>query len=156
MTGNPNSFTDIGLDIDADPITLSLILNILVTVVLTGFSAYWALSHFRIPKFLTSSSPSASYPGSPSSQPICVFISLFVAITIGVAEVGVYSAYLRKLDRARSKEKSIVEKKELVGEVVTSEETGEIVKGCVRVEEGEREDIWGKGVNGGARRRIRE
>ena len=34
--------------------------------------------------------------------------------------------------------------------------TGKVNKGCVRVGKGDREEIWGKGINGGTRRRIRE
>ena len=79
-----------------------------------------------------------------------------MALAVGVAETVVYAAYLQKMDRARSKERSIVERKELIGEVLGDNETGKVNEGCVRVGKRERVEIWGKGINGGARRRIRE
>lgn len=80
-----------------------------------------------------------------------VFISLAAAVVVGVAEVVIYAAYLRKVKVAREKEGRIVEKKR-VGFVVDGKVDDE-VKG---VDVGEKEEIWGRGVNGGVRRRVRE
>ncbi|WEW60516.1 hypothetical protein PRK78_006003 [Emydomyces testavorans] len=148
-----------------DPLTPSLVLNILVSILFTGFATYWALSNFRTPQFfatmLSSSSSSSSglaynYPGSVYSQPSRVFISLLVALVVGVAEVGVYAAYLRKVEVAKRKEKHMVERKEVIGEVGAELLKKDVDVGQLRGREEVREEIWGKGVNGGARRRIRE
>jgi hypothetical protein len=80
-----------------------------------------------------------------------VFISLAAAVVVGVAEVVIYAAYLRKVKIAREKEGRIVERKK-VGYAV-DKETGDMAKG---IEVGEKEEIWGRGVNGGVRRRVRE
>lgn len=96
------------------------------------------------------------YPGAIASQPARVFVSLFVAIIVGVAEVVVYSAYLRKVDIAHKKEKAIVEKKVVIGVVEDNLGDHEVHEVPVSVGQDEKEEIWGKGVNGGARRRLRE
>ena len=148
---------------DEDPLSPSLVLNILLSILLTGFSTYWAVSHFRLPSFLlfifsSSSSVSSSqrmhesYPGSRSSGPVRVFISLAAAVVVGVAEVVIYAAYLRKVRIARAKEGRIVEQKKV----------GFAVRGVEEVKQvggdggGEKEEIWGRGANGGVRRRVRE
>ncbi|KAF3490922.1 uncharacterized protein GIQ15_00439 [Arthroderma uncinatum] len=156
---------------ESDPITPSLVLNILVSILFTGFATYWGLSNFRIPKVSTllpwSTLPSyvASdphthyyYPHAPSSQPFRVFVSLFAGILVGVAEVVVYASYLRKVENAKSKEKAKVEKKVLIGlvEDLPGDKKHEPAKVPVSFKDSEREEIWGKGINGGARRRIRE
>ncbi|PGH18686.1 hypothetical protein AJ80_04434 [Polytolypa hystricis UAMH7299] len=141
---------------DDDPISPSLVINILVSIIFTGFSVYWATSHFRIPDFLTfSSSERPSYPGSISSQPARVFISLFFGLLVGVAEVVVYAAYLRKVSVAKKREGRIVERKEVIGEV-GGRFDGQDGSDAVVVGKKEREEIWGRGVNGGARRRVKE
>ncbi|EEH17074.1 hypothetical protein PABG_07161 [Paracoccidioides brasiliensis Pb03] len=145
-----------------DPLTPSLVLNILVSILFTGFASYWGLSNYRIPTFLTfTSSPSPSNPGAVSSQPARVFISLLVALVVGVAEVGVYALYLKKVELARRKERAIVERKVVVGEVGVGDGDGNRGgngdDGGVRIDgKGEKEEIWGRGVNGGVRRRVQE
>ncbi|PGH36104.1 hypothetical protein GX50_01116 [[Emmonsia] crescens] len=141
-----------------DPLTPSLVLNILISILFTGFASYWALSNFRIPTFFTfTSSSSPSYPGAASSQPARVFISMMVALLVGVAEVGVFALYLKKVELARGRERAIVERKIVIGEVRVGDGDGKDDEGGVRIDgKGEKEEIWGKGVNGGARRRVKE
>ncbi|KAL1959818.1 hypothetical protein VTO42DRAFT_963 [Malbranchea cinnamomea] len=153
----PNSLLDSGVVVDDDPLTPSVAINILVSILFTGFATYWALSNFRIPHFLTfSSSRVEHYPGSLSSQPFRVFLSMFLAIVVGVAEVVVYAAYLKKVAAAKEKEKKMVEKKTVIGEY-TGDSHSSNTDGSVPVGGAEEKvEIWGKGVNGGARRRIKE
>lgn len=89
---------------------------------------------------------------------------------VGVAEVSVYAAYLRKVgdSRRRERERRMGRKERKV--VVGREEVGRGARGGGRkgsgdVKEKEGEDgngdveeieIWGRGVNGGVRRRVRE
>lgn len=158
---------------ESDPITPSLVLNILVSILFTGFATYWGLSNFRIPKLSTllpwserpispTSDPHAYYyyPHAPSSQPFRVFVSLFVGILVGVAEVVVYASYLRKVASAKAKEKAKVEKKVFIGLVEDtprdkSQDPTE-VSTSLSFKDGEKAEIWGRGINGGARRRVRE
>lgn len=83
-----------------------------------------------------------------------VLVSLGVAIVVGIAEVVVYAGYLRKVKESREKERRIREKKVVVG----SERVGG--KGGKDEGEGglevEKEEIWGRGINGGMRKRVRE
>ncbi|KAM5447638.1 hypothetical protein MaudCBS49596_005897 [Microsporum audouinii] len=158
---------------ESDPITPSLVLNILVSILFTGFATYWGLSNFRIPKLSTLSPwatrPSSAtsdphvhyyYPHAPSSQPFRVFVALFAGILVGVAEVVVYASYLRKVANAKAKEKAKVEKKVFIGLVEDPhyDKDQEPAEGPVSVslKDGKKEEIWGKGINGGARRRVRE
>ncbi|EYE98159.1 TMEM199/VMA12 family protein [Aspergillus ruber CBS 135680] len=140
-----------------DPLTPSLVLNIFLSVLLTGFSTYWALSKFSTPDILTSTVASA-WRGRDvrgASEPVRVLLSLFVALLVGLAEVIIYAIYLGKAEDARVKEKRIRERKEFVG--------GERVGGRAEEAEtdgqqvdGDEEKIWGRGANGGLRRRVRE
>jgi hypothetical protein len=143
-------------DLDSDdPLTPSVAINILVSVLFTGFAVYWALSHFRVPSFFTfSSSRTDTYPGALSTQPFRVFVSIIAAIVVGVAEVVVYAAYWKKVALAKEKERRKVEKKVVIPEVETDGKgsDGVVVSG----NDSEKLEIWGKGVNGGARRRVRE
>lgn len=75
-------------------------------------------------------------------------------MVVGVAETVVYAAYMRNVETARRKEGARREIKSLL--VVEKAGMGggrrnESVEG----EDGQ-EEIWGKGVNGGVRRRVRE
>lgn len=70
---------------------------------------------------------------------------------VGVAEVVIYAAYIRKMRTAKEKEGKIVERKK-VGFTVDGVVEGEVKK----VDVGEKDEIWGRGVNGGVRRRVRE
>lgn len=80
-----------------------------------------------------------------------VLLALGSGIVVGVAETAVYAAYLRKVGEARGKEATRGERKVLVGrQEVWGKGKGE---GDGDVKEIE---IWGRGVNGGVRRRVRE
>ncbi|KAL4799772.1 endoplasmic reticulum-based factor for assembly of V-ATPase-domain-containing protein [Aspergillus venezuelensis] len=161
-----------------DPLTPSLVLNIFLSVLITGFAVYWALSSFSTPEFLTSgvvrswssfSSSSAAIEaagrgrgtvlggGLGVSEPVRVLLSLFAAIGVGVVEVAIYAIYLGKIEDARGREKKIKEKKIIVGPVAG----GDGDKCVVKIDENketdkEKEVIWGRGPNGGLRRRVRE
>ncbi|KAL4785929.1 endoplasmic reticulum-based factor for assembly of V-ATPase-domain-containing protein [Aspergillus varians] len=166
-----------------DPLTPSLVLNIFLSVLITGFSVYWALTSFQTPEILVetiSSTWSYSSPASGSgssssrgrsggagaSEPVRVLVSLFAALGVGVAEVVIYAIYLGKIEQARDKEGRVKEKKEIIGgdEVGGNTKrdrnrdqhlpvgTGEMTT----AEENEKEVIWGRGPNGGLRRRVRE
>ncbi|KAL2000258.1 hypothetical protein VTN02DRAFT_3352 [Thermoascus thermophilus] len=173
---------DGGLDPDGkdnDPLTPSVVLNIFLSVLLTGFSTFWALSHFQ-------TSSSYSYFFSPSSggkdpvsarvgvgvgvgaasEPVRVLLALLAALLVGVAEVVVYAAYLRKVADARAREGRVRERKVVIGPVPDldpgqeSKSDGDGDDGDGRDEDedarGPTEEIWGRGVNGGVRRRVRE
>ena len=79
-----------------------------------------------------------------------------MGIVVGVAEVTVYAGYLRKVERSRLLERKKKEIKTVLGEY-----TGEDADAIPRPDQdfGEKEneeEIWGRGVNGGMRRRVRE
>lgn len=125
--------------IEEDTLTISLVSSIFISVLVTGFSVYAALTRFPTPQIL-------------SSEAIKVLLGLFAALSVAVAESFLYWTYLGKVDRARVKEKRVREKKVVIGAV--GEEDQGVDEG---VEIGaEKEEIWGKGVNGGVRRRVRE
>ncbi|OJD11214.1 hypothetical protein AJ78_07971 [Emergomyces pasteurianus Ep9510] len=155
---HPESKNENKIISDDDPLTPSLVLNILISILFTGFASYWALSNFRIPTFFTfTSSSSPSYPGAVSSQPARVFISIIVALLVGVAEVVVFALYLKKVELAKEREMAIVERKVVIGEFKVGNGDGKDDEGGVRIDgKEEKEEIWGKGVNGGARRRVKE
>ncbi|BCR85415.1 TMEM199/VMA12 family protein [Aspergillus chevalieri] len=147
-------------DTDAkDPLTPSLVLNIFLSVLLTGFSTYWALSKFSTPDILTSTVAGA-WRGKDmrgASEPVRVLLSLFVALLVGLAEVLIYAIYLGKSEDARVKEKKMRERKKVVGSEQVggrSEETETDEQ--VHKVDGDEEKIWGRGANGGIRRRVRE
>lgn len=86
--------------------------------------------------------------------------SLAVAGGVGVAEVVIYAIYLGKVERAREREGRLRERKVVVG---TEDIRGRKMKdgGDGDGEDdatgrAETEEIWGRGVNGGLRRRVRE
>ncbi|KAK2779464.1 hypothetical protein FQN52_003765 [Onygenales sp. PD_12] len=157
LANSPSTITDADTD-DDDTLTPSVVLNILLSTLFTGFAVYWALSNFRIPSFITFTRATApDYPGAVASQPARVFLALIVALVVGVAEVGVYAAYLKKVEVARGREGRVVERKVVVGEVGGVGEDDERDGEGVVVVGGEgKEEIWGKGINGGARRRVKE
>lgn len=96
------------------------------------------------------------------SEPVRVLLSLGVAVVIGVAEVVIYAIYLKKIEYARRKERRLRERKEVVG----SEQLGGCRDGAdektdtdekmLKVDGQNQEEIWGRGANGGVRRRVRE
>ena len=141
-----------------DTLTPSLVMNIFLSVLITGFSVYWALTNFTMPDILARiftawtgpQTDSRGQPAAAASDAVRVLLSLFAALAVAVAEAFLYAAYLGKADRARVKERQLKEQKVVVGEVGDKE-----THSIALVEEKE-ERIWGKGVNGGTRRRTRE
>jgi hypothetical protein len=143
-------------------ITPSLVINIFMSVILCGFATFWALKNFQTPSFLSwilvsssSSGTRGDYTGggaTTSKDPVFVLISMFVGVLVGVAETVVYAAYVRKVKDAKDAERKVKERKEVVSSVEVGGENDE----SRRDVDGEEEVIWGKGVNGGVRRRVRE
>ena len=136
-----------------DSLTPSLVLNIFLSVLLTGFSVYWALTVFqtsdiRVP-FI-----SRAKNGGGISEPVRVLVSLLSAAVVGIAESVIYAVYLDKVSRARAKEGRMKERKVVIGsEVIRSrDDRPDDHDGMTK----EGEEIWGRGVNGGVRRRVRE
>ena len=140
-----------------DILTPSLVINIFLSVLITGFSVYWALTNFTMPEifaevFTAWTGPRRDSQGQPAagaSDAVRVLLSLFAALAVAVAEAFLYAAYLGKVERARVKERKLKERKVVVGEVDGRE-------AVTAVPVGKPDEIWGKGVNGGVRRRIRE
>lgn len=133
-----------------DNISPSLVLNILLSVVMC------AVAMFQITKWWAG-----------GNDGVRVLMSLGTGIIVGVAEVGVYAAYLRKVSEAKMKERKMRERKEMVGEYqgngvgvdargvnvdVDVDLTSEKPEGG----DGEKVEIWGRGINGGMRRRVKE
>lgn len=146
---------------DADTLTPGLVLNIFLSVVITGFSVYWALTSFSTPEVLTEAVSSVwdldrgSRRGGGVSEAVKVLVSFGAAVAVGVAEVAIYAIYLGKVERARKKERGVKERKVVVGrEVLGRGDEGE--SESVQRVDGEKEEIWGRGPNGGLRRRVRE
>ncbi|KAJ5236787.1 hypothetical protein N7489_006878 [Penicillium chrysogenum] len=125
--------------VEEDTLTISLVSSIFISVLVTGFSVYAALTKFPTSQIL-------------ASEAVKVLLGLFAALSVAVAESFLYWTYLGKVDRARVKERRLREKKVVIGAV--GEENRAVDEG---VEVGaDKEEIWGKGVNGGVRRRVRE
>ncbi|KAI2792945.1 hypothetical protein POX_b02989 [Penicillium oxalicum] len=162
------SFTDphaSSTDASEDPLTLSLIFNIFLSVLITGFSVYWALTKFRMPVILAQLFSTWTGPGLEGGQAVSggasdavrILVSFFAALAVAVAEAFLYGAYLEKVSRARAKERRMKERKVVIGPVGdegTEDSAAAADAASVTVEQ--KEEIWGKGVNGGARRRVRE
>ncbi|OAL34880.1 hypothetical protein AYO20_05841 [Fonsecaea nubica] len=126
-----------------DDVSPSLVLNIFLSIVLC------AAAIFYLTRWWT-------------NDGLRVLLSLATGVAVGVAEVGVYAAYLRKVKMSRDKERRKKERKVVLGEY-TGTETGGIALDAqgtpVSVDANavmEKEEIWGKGINGGMRRRVRE
>ncbi|KAL2816810.1 endoplasmic reticulum-based factor for assembly of V-ATPase-domain-containing protein [Aspergillus cavernicola] len=154
-----------------DPLTPSLVLNIFLSVLITGFSVYWALTTFQTPEILVSmisSTWSGQRPtlqqqnqsrgvGVGASEPVRVLLSLFAALGVGIAEVLIYAIYLGKIEQAREKEGRVKERKEVVSEeVIARSDSLPVEKGQAGEDGKDKEVIWGRGPNGGLRRRMRE
>jgi hypothetical protein len=121
----------------SDDISPSLVLNILLSIVLCAFVA------FHVTRFW-------------SDTGLRVLMALGVGIVVGVAEAAVYSAYLMKKADARAKENKKKEQKFVIGEAkIDNKSEGVIDLGDIRKTE-DKEEIWGRGLNGGMRRRVRE
>ncbi|GLI80961.1 hypothetical protein PoHVEF18_009329 [Penicillium ochrochloron] len=157
-------------DAAEDTLTPSLVFNIFLSVVITGFSVYWALTKFTMPAILARTFTSWTGPTieeeegrevtGGASDAVRVLISFFAALSVAVAETFLYGAYLEKVSRARAKEKRVKERKTFVGVVEggkDKEEEDENGDVSFDVDVGvDQEEIWGKGINGGVRRRVRE
>lgn len=145
--------------ITEDTLTPSLVFNIFISVLVTGFSTYWALTKFTMPNILARMFSSATGPRTDifseeqatggASAAVKVLLSLFAALTVAIAESFLYVAYVGKIERAQAQERKFKERKTVVGEVQDSGQVG-------NTEEREEVEIWGKGMNGGVRRRVRE
>lgn len=84
------------------------------------------------------------------TEPVRVFLSLGAAGLVAIAEVVIYAVYLGKIADARVREGRVRERKVVIErEVLGRMDDGDVYD--VREEE-----IWGKGANGGVRRRVRE
>jgi TMEM199 family protein len=145
---------------ETDFLTPSLVVNIFFSIILCGFSTYWALTHFQTPMLLSfaSAKPSAG-TSIRTAEPTFVLISIFVGLLVGVAEVVVYASYLRKVAQARSREQAVKEEKVVVGEVSADTTRAAATNKTLEnnnEQDGEAEEIWGRGVNGGFKRRVRE
>ncbi|KAL4895561.1 endoplasmic reticulum-based factor for assembly of V-ATPase-domain-containing protein [Aspergillus ambiguus] len=155
-----------------ETLTPSLVLNIFLSVLITGFSVYWALTSFPTPDQLTSTVASLWGGGrnpaprhiSPSSragtsEAVRVLLSLFAALGVGVVEVLIYAIYWRKAEDARRREKKMQERKVVVESEVLGGRPDAVQEdrpGAEVTPVGEKEEIWGRGPNGGLRRRVRE
>jgi TMEM199 family protein len=152
-----------------DSLTPSLVINIFLSILLTGFSTYWVLRNFQTPDFLSfnrnnKGKNQPSYPGnpSPSKDAVFVLISIATGIVVGVAEVVVYASYLRKVREAKRKEKNKKEKKVLIQSSLGDDEHNGGMKERSPLDrkdeetQQDKEEIWGKGINGGVRRRVKE
>jgi TMEM199 family protein len=73
-------------DTDADDISVSLVLNILLSILLCGFAVSWATRYWE-------------------SMPARIGLSFAAGIVVGVAEVGVYAGYLRRVELSGKEEK---------------------------------------------------
>ncbi|PYI19892.1 hypothetical protein BO99DRAFT_359294, partial [Aspergillus violaceofuscus CBS 115571] len=137
---------------DKETITPSLVLNIFLSVLITGFSVFWALQVW-VP---------AGGAGSAGAK---VLGAMGAALGVGAAEVGIYAIYLRKMRVARGRERRVREVKVVVGREVVGggggkdgddDGDGDGDGEDVAAGTGVKEEIWGRGVNGGVRRRVRE
>lgn len=121
---------------DEDPITPSVVLNVLLSVIMCG------LAMFQMTRWW-------------NNDAWRVLTSMLVAVVVGVAEVVVYASYVRKVKRGKEREKQKLERKVVVGEYNgPGDEIPLQLKDSEM--EWERDEIWGKGKHGGMRRRVRE
>ena len=128
------------LDEEKDDISPSLVLNILLSVV------FCAVAVFQLTRWW-------------SSDGVRVLVSLGTGIVVGIAEVGVYMAYLRKVGMSRNKERKKIERKTVIGEYKGELQSTDAHGQPVSIDAAgviQKEEIWGRGVNGGMRRRVRE
>ena len=121
-------------DVGEDNIPISLPFNILVSVLCCAGALFYMTRYWN-------------------NAGLRVLLSLGVAILVGVAEVVVYAGYLRKVKESKRKERHKKERREVEPLSVEDEKAMLDVKSLGIAE---KEEIWGKGVNGGMRRRVRE
>ncbi|KAJ5551127.1 hypothetical protein N7461_005825 [Penicillium sp. DV-2018c] len=128
--------------LEEDTLTISLVTSIFISVLVSGFSVYAALTRFPAPAMM-------------ASEAVKVLLGLFAGVGVAVAESFLYWSYRGKVERARVKERRLRERKVVIGPVgKDGDGDGDEVEVGGGVEE--KEEIWGKGVNGGVRRRVRE
>ncbi|PYH97026.1 hypothetical protein BO71DRAFT_373978 [Aspergillus ellipticus CBS 707.79] len=144
-----------------DTLTPSLVLNIFLSVLITGFSVYWMLKSFQTPEMMVSAVAGAwsgkrTRGGDGVSEAVKVLVSLVAALGVGVAEVAIYAIYLGKVEEAKGKERRRRERKVVVGSERVGGGVFEGEERKVDDGEGEKEEIWGRGPNRGLRRRVRE
>ncbi|CAG7921704.1 unnamed protein product [Penicillium olsonii] len=140
---------------EEDTLTISLVSSIFISVLVTGFAVYGALTKFSAPdvvaQWFASSGDVSDLQRQGAGEAVRVLFAIFSAISVAVAESFLYFTYLGKVESAKAKERKKREKKVFIGRVG---EDGNTVDDEVSV--GEKDEIWGKGVNGGVRRRVRE
>ncbi|KAG0159506.1 hypothetical protein PDIDSM_7028 [Penicillium digitatum] len=90
--------------VEEDTLTISLVSSVFISVLVTGFSVYAALTRFPTPQVL-------------SSEAVKVLLGLFAALSVAVAESFLYWTYLGKVDRARVKERGLRERKVVIGAI---------------------------------------
>ena len=132
--------TNLDVSDETDDISPSLVLNILLSIVLC------AVAVFQLTRWW-------------SNDGIRVLLSLGTGLVVGIAEVGVYTAYLRKVGMSKDKERKKKERKVVIGEYIGEQESVDAHGRAVSIDANtmmEKEEIWGRGINGGMRRRVRE
>ncbi len=82
-------------------------------------------------------------------------MSLGAGIIVGVAETVVFAAYLRNVEIARQREGRRREVRSVIAVDKVGTRSLERNEGISNMD-GEKEEIWGRGVNRGVRRRVRE
>ncbi|KAJ5933362.1 hypothetical protein N7454_005691 [Penicillium verhagenii] len=161
---DPHATKPDGSPYSEDTLTPSLVLNIFLSTLITGFAVYWALTSFGMPGILASIFSSLTGPtvdwmeprdAVGASEAVRVLLSFFAALAVAIAESVLYAVYLGKVVEARTKERKLKEKKVVIGPVKGGDD-GDDGEGVIMGAAGEKEEIWGKGVNGGVRRRMRE
>ncbi|KAL2441608.1 hypothetical protein ABEF95_015822 [Exophiala dermatitidis] len=121
-----------------DEISPSLVLNILLSVVMCAAAMFYLTRWW-------------------GNDGLRVLVSLFSGIIVGVSEVTVYAGYLRKVRLSKHKERAKREKKVFIGEYRGGEEEDSNSESLLPSSAAaEKEEIWGRGVNGGMRRRLRD
>ena len=119
---------------EKDDISPSLVVNILLSIVMCTVAIFIMTRYWR-------------------NDGIRVLVSLGAGLVVGVAEVGMYSIYLRKVRMGKEKERKLKEKKfiierEEIGGKSLDDDGNRSIEG--------KEEIWGRGKHGGMRRRVRE
>ncbi|CAG8377939.1 unnamed protein product [Penicillium salamii] len=136
-----------------DTLTISLVSSIFISVLVTGFAVYGALTKFSAPdvvaQWFASSREVSEMQRQGAGEAVRVLFAIFSAISVAVAESFLYFTYLGKVDSAKAKERKKKEEKVFIGRVGDD-------GGLDGVRVGDCDEIWGKGVNGGVRRRVRE
>jgi TMEM199 family protein len=121
-------------DVGEDNIPISLPFNILVSILCCGGAVFYMTRYWN-------------------NDGLRVLLSLGVAILVGIAEVVVYAGYLRKVKESKLKERRKIDMREVVP---LSAEDEKAINNARTTGTAEKDAIWGRGANGGMRRRVRE